>query len=194
MCSFKITVPAARGFLALSTALTIACAPSETGSMSAEDPIARGRYLSVIGHCHDCHSPKVFTDQGPVPDTTRLLSGHPADEAIPPLPDGLLGPDGWGAIANNDFTAWAGPWGVTFAVNLTPDPTGLGPWTKEMFIEAMRTGRHMGQGRPILPPMPWPNLAAMTDEDLGALFDYLKSLKPINNAAPQPKPPAPPTP
>ena len=55
-------------------------------------------------------------------------------------------------------TAWAGPWGVSFTANLTPDKeTGLGDWTEEQFIATMRTGKHQGKGRPVLPPMPYFN-------------------------------------
>jgi hypothetical protein len=91
------------------------------------------------------------------------------------------------------FTAWAGPWGISFTANLTPDSTGLGNWTPEMFIAAIRTGKHAGVGRPILPPMPWPQYRNFTDEDLRAIFAYLHSLKPVHNVVPQPvPPPAPP--
>jgi mono/diheme cytochrome c family protein len=151
------------------------------------DEIARGKYLVNAGHCNDCHSPKVFTAKGPVPDNTRLLSGYPAASTLPEIPKNVIAPDKWGALASNDFTAWAGPWGVSFARNLTPDTaTGLGSWTPEMFIKAMRTGKDMGEGRNILPPMPWPSLAQTTDGDLRAIFAYLKSLKPIENAVPDP--------
>jgi hypothetical protein len=155
--------------------------------------VERGRYLSIIGGCNDCHSPKVFTPQGPVPDTTRLLSGHPANNSLPGLPDGIIGmtPDKWGAVTTGDLTGWKGPWGASFAANLTPDKeTGLGSWTPEMFIKAMHTGKHMGTGRDILPPMPWFSLAQMTEPDLKALFAYLQSLKPVSNAVPDPIPPA----
>ncbi len=85
---------------------------------------------------------------------------------------------------------WAGPWGISFAANLTPDAaTGLGGWTATQFIQTMRTGKHLGAGRPILPPMPVYALAAMTDPDLKALFAYLKSLKPVQNQVPAPVPP-----
>jgi hypothetical protein len=85
------------------------------------------------------------------------------------------------------MTAFAGPWGVSFTANLTPDPeTGLGKWTEETFVETIRTGRHEGRGRPILPPMPWENFKEATDEDLHAIFAYLKTLPPIRNRVPQP--------
>jgi mono/diheme cytochrome c family protein len=173
----------------LAWSLAIACTPAESGTMTAQSSIERGKYLVNISGCHDCHSPKVYTDHGPVPDTTRLLSGQPADEAVPEVPVDILGPGKWAVMTNDHFTAWVGAWGVSFAANLTPDPTGLQAWTKEMFIQALRTGKHMGQGRPILPPMPWPGFAQMTDEDLGAIYDYLRSLKPVHNPVPQPVPP-----
>ena len=154
-------------------------------------PVERGAYLATVGGCHDCHSPKVFTEHGPEPDPSRLLSGHPADDKLPAVPAGAVGPGQWGAITNGHLTAWAGPWGTSFAANLTPHETGLAAWTPEIFIQAMRTGKHAGAGRPILPPMPWFNYAKMTEDDLRALFAYLKSLPPIANAVPAPTPPTP---
>lgn len=152
--------------------------------------IQHGKYLAAYGGCSDCHTPKVMTPNGPVPDPARLLSGHPADAQLPPVPAGAIGPTQWGAITNNDLTAWAGPWGTSFAANLTPDQaTGLGGWTSERFIKTMRTGKHLGVGRDLLPPMPWFDIAALTDQDMKALFAYLKSLKPIANQVPQPVPP-----
>lgn len=153
-------------------------------------PVERGHWLVEFGGCHDCHSPKKMTPQGPVPDETRLLSGHPADAKIAPIPQGALTPEGWIAMTNPHFTAWAGPWGVSFTANLTPDvATGLGSWTEEMFIKALHTGKHMGEGRDILPPMPWFNFAHVSDDDLKAIFAYLKTLKPVKNAVPDPIPP-----
>jgi hypothetical protein len=80
---------------------------------------------------------------------------------------------------------------VSFTANLTPDKeTGLGTWTEENFIQTIRTGRHLGRGRPILPPMPAPVYANFTDEDLGSIFAYLQSLPPRKNQVPTPWPPA----
>lgn len=149
--------------------------------------IERGKYLVNLGGCNDCHSPKVFTPMGPVPDTTRLLSGAPSNNKLPDVPKDALTPETWGAVCTNDFTAWAGPWGVSFARNLTPDQaTGIGSWTEAIFMKALRTGKDMGEGRAILPPMPWFNFAKLTDADLKAIFAYLHSLKPIENAVPDP--------
>jgi hypothetical protein len=156
-----------------------------------QSPAERGKYLVTTSLCDDCHSPKTFGPQGPETDMSRRLSGHPAADKLPPVPAGVLGPDKWGAVGSNDFTAWAGPWGTSFTANLTPDKaTGIGSWTEEMFIKALRTGKHQGEGRPILPPMPWPNIAQMTDADLKAVFAYLQTLPPIQNAVPEPIPPA----
>lgn len=156
--------------------------------------IERGAYLVHAGGCNDCHSPKVFVKMGPMmvpmPDTSRLLSGHPANDKLPEIPKGVLGPDKWGAITTPDLTAWVGPWGVSFTRNLTPDvATGLGSWTEDMFVKTIKNGKQMGEGRDILPPMPWQELRNMTDADLKAIFAYLRSLKPVENAVPDPIPP-----
>jgi hypothetical protein len=157
---------------------------------AGKDQAKRGLYLSNIGGCNDCHSPKLMTPQGPQPDPARILSGHPANAQLPPVPTGMFGPGQWAALTNDEFTAWAGPWGISFAANLTPEvATGLGGWTAAQFIATMRTSKHLGAGRPILPPMPTYALAALTDSDLKAVFAYLKSLKPIKNQVPVPVPP-----
>jgi len=151
------------------------------------DKVARGKYLVSVAGCNDCHTPKIITEKGLELDSTRFLSGHQADEKLPEAPVDVVSPGKWGAVGNNSFTAWVGLWGVSFAANLTPDMvTGSGAWTEESFIAAMRTGKHLGAGRPILPPMPWFNLAGASDEDLSAMFTYLKSIKPIENMVPPP--------
>ena len=152
--------------------------------------IERGKMLVTIGGCNDCHTPKLFTPKGPVFDETRLLSGAPSDAKVLQVPEGVLGPDKWGALTTNDLTTWAGPWGVSFSRNLTPDvATGLGSWTEAMFIKALRTGKDMGEGRPILPPMPWEGIGQLPDSELKAIFAYLNSLKPVKNAIHDPIPP-----
>lgn len=171
-------LPAA-GLAALALALLVAA--SRAPSLN---PVERGRYLVQYGGCADCHTPRTLGPKGPVPDTSRWLAGHPEDMELPPPPK--LEPGPWFAVTAG-LTAWAGPWGVSYAANLTPDVnTGLGIWTEAMFIEAMRTGRHMGTGRDILPPMPWQGLAQLTDEDLRAIFAYLRSLPPVRNRVPDP--------
>lgn len=160
---------------------------AEAASVHA-DPVARGAYLVTIGGCNDCHTPWVMGANGPEPDMTRMLSGHPADLEMPPAP-AALGPWLWNGAGTN--TAFAGPWGVSFAANLTPEEnTGTGIWTEEIFINTIRSGRHWGQSRPLLPPMPWFNYAKMTDEDLAAVYAYLRTIPPIHNPVPLPLPPA----
>ena len=160
-------------------------------SKPTAEQVERGRYLVTLGGCGDCHSPKKLTAQGPMEDEALLLSGHPASEPVPPAPTGVGAPGMWAAACSMSFTAWYGPWGISFASNLTPDEkTGLGAWTADQFVQAMRTGKHRGFGRQILPPMPWPNLAKLPDDDLKAIFAYLHSIKPINNQVPVPQPPA----
>ncbi|HEY1325416.1 MAG TPA: diheme cytochrome c-553 [Casimicrobiaceae bacterium] len=172
------------------TLLHAAGASAADKTAKASGDVKRGRYLVSYGGCHDCHTPKKMTPEGPQPDMSRALSGHPANAPLAPVPKEALGPGKWTAVANEHFTAWAGPWGVSFAANLTPDKrTGLGNWTVEQFIKTMRTGKHFGAGRPILPPMPWFNVDVLTDADLRAVFAYLMTLEPVDNPVPPPVPP-----
>jgi len=167
--------------------LLIAALPCAAVQAAATDAavIVSGERLVHNMDCNTCHTPKVFTQQGPQLDMSRLLSGHPAEEKPFAVPAGLISPTGWGGLFNNSLTAWAGPWGVSFASNLTPDPrTGIGLWTEEIFVTSMRTGTHVGYGRPFLPPMP--AYSRLTDDELHAIYSYLKSIKPVNNAVPQP--------
>jgi len=173
-------------FFALSAAaLTLtSCADDGMAKMvpSSGATAERGAYLVAIGGCNDCHTPLKMGPKGPEPDMSRMLSGHP-QELVMPEPPASKGPWVWAGAGSN--TAFAGPWGVSYARNLTPDPvSGLGIWDEAMFVKTMRTGRHMGVSRPILPPMPWQNLNAMKDEDLKSVFAYLRSIKPIRNEVP----------
>jgi len=176
-------------FVALALVTGLSACVKEGPQQTPTDLVARGQYLVTIGACHDCHTPKIMTAAGPVLDSTRLLSGHPAQRATPAFPAGVIAPDRWGAVTNNDLTAWAGPWGVSYTANLTPDRTGLAGWTSDVFIKTIRSGKHAGVGRALLPPMPWPMYAHMTDDDLRAVFAYLQSLPPVSNLVPAPVPP-----
>jgi hypothetical protein len=163
-------------------------------ALAAEAPTkeqrTRGEYLVGFGGCNDCHSPKIMTATGPAPDTTKLLSGFPANGQLPPVAPGTLAPDKWAAMTNADLTAWVGPWGTSYAANITPDKaTGIGGWSVDQFIKTMRTGKHLGVGRAILPPMPWFDIAVLTDRDLKAVYAYLMSVKAIENPVPLPTPP-----
>ena len=183
-----IWLPTAIGVLGASLLLA-ASQPAEEVEWRAEQDaqVERGEYLVAAGDCNGCHTPAILTPEGPVPDSTRRLSGYPADLELPEIPEGAIGPDGWGGMWTSRGTAFAGSWGVSFPRNLTPDAeTGLGSWTTEIFIKAMRTGKDMGEGRDILPPMPWREFRKLTDEDLAAIFAYLQSLDPIDNPVPDP--------
>lgn len=135
--------------------LTLSCATSkpETASVAKQDPVARGRYLTTIMSCNDCHTPGSFYG---APDTTRRLAGSD------------LG--------------WVGPWGVVHARNLTPDSaTGIGSWTSEQIVHALRTG-NTPDGSQLAPIMPWMNYSSVLDEDDGlAIAAYLKSLPPVSH-------------
>lgn len=147
--------------------------------------VARGEYLVTFGDCTACHTPWKMGPRGPEPDVERLFSGHPQDVELPSPPELPAGP--WNMMTGG-MTAWAGPWGISFGTNLTSDEeTGLGGWTEEMFVEAMRTGTHLGMGRDFLPPMP--RYPSLTDEDLKAMFAYFMTVPPIANQVPDPVPP-----
>ena len=161
----------------------------ENKQMTQQELVARGKYLVTTGGCADCHSPKIYTPNGPVPDSTRSLSGFQQGEKLPALDVKFVAPGNWVATESN-FSAWVGPWGISYAANLTPDnATGIGAETEEMFIKSLRDGKLKGVGRPLLPPMPWPTIGQMTDQDLKAIYTYLKTIKPIHNEVPQPTPP-----
>ncbi len=147
--------------------------------------VERGKYLVNAMGCDDCHSPKIFGPNGPVPDPERRLSGHPADMKIGRIDKNVL--NDW-VLFNAHNTVVVGPWGASFAANLTSAPEGIGSWTEEQFFKAIREGKLKGLDgtRSLLPPMPWPSYAQLTDEDLRSIFAYLKTVKPVNNIPPQP--------
>jgi mono/diheme cytochrome c family protein len=153
---------------------------------SKEELIERGKYLMITSACHDCHTPKVMTPHGPALDSARLLSGHPQNEQIPPI----VNTNDW-VLFGMGLTSAVGPWGVSFSANLTPDDTGTGNWTLEQFKTAIRKGKYKGLegSRDLLPPMPWEMYKNMTDEDLTAIFTYLRSIPPVNNLVPAAIPP-----
>jgi hypothetical protein len=147
--------------------------------------IARGEYLVRAMACNDCHTPWKMGKDGPEPDMTRMLSGHPEAMPMPSPPKLAEGP--WAIVASVTMTAWSGPWGVSYTRNLTPDPeTGIGRWTEQNFVDTIRNGKAMGKGRPLLPPMPWTMYRNLTDDDLKAMYAYLMSIPPLRNRVPEP--------
>ena len=166
-------------------------APGSAGGGATETGrVERGKYLVTSIGCGDCHTPKTMGPNGPEEDHSRMLSGHPENSNFPAPPKMGKGP--WIAAASWDLTAWSGPWGISYAMNLTPDEnTGIGSWSEETFIKALRTGRHMGVARPILPPMPWWAFRNFNDEDLKSVYAYLRTVPPVKNRVPLPvDPPA----
>jgi mono/diheme cytochrome c family protein len=163
--------------------------PKESNFGGFASQTAWGEHLVLIGGCHDCHTPKKMTNHGPVLDTALWLSGHPAN--MPRIDIDRKEIEAKGLAVAMDLTEWVGPWGVSFSANLTPDPSGIGNWTVEQFIYALREGKSKGipDARPLLPPMPWEMIRNMTDDEMKAVFAYLRSIKPINNIVPAPVPP-----
>lgn len=152
---------------------------------SKEDKIEHGEYLVNVIGCSDCHSPKKMTDKGPVPDMDRYLSGYNSSQPVPSFDTQVMQKNRV-LMFSPDLTAAAGPWGVSFAANLTPDETGIGNWNLDNFRTALRKGKYKGleNSRDLLPPMPWQNFSNLADKDIEAMFLYLKSLKPVSNRVP----------
>lgn len=153
--------------------------------------VKRGEYLVSIMGCDDCHSPKNMTPQGPQLDMEHRLSGYPAQRPVmKPEQAALKG--GW-MLFGGDLTTAVGPWGQSFAANITPDPkTGIGNWTEEQFKRAITQGKAKGleKSRDLLPPMPWQDFRNLHDDDIKAIYNYLLSIKPVENVVPEPKSPA----
>jgi mono/diheme cytochrome c family protein len=178
------TTTAKFAVLAALACVTVAGVIAATAPQASKE-VQRGEYLVTGTGCGDCHTPLKIGPSGPEPDQARLLSGHPETLVMPPAPKLPAGP--WMGTFAATLTAWAGPWGVSFAANLTPDAeTGLGKWTAQTFIDTMRSGRVMGKGRQVLPPMPYQALGSLTDEDLKAIFAYLQSIPRLSNRVPDP--------
>ena len=175
------------GWIALAVLAAALCARLELAAQdSSDERIVRGKYLvESAAACGHCHTPR----KGAEPDLTRRLSGHPASAPTPKSPSvELIMREGIFMSISPTMTAFTGPWGASFATNLTPDKeTGLGGWTEEQFIRSMRTGKRKGDpdGRAVLPPMPWKHYQSMSEQDLRGIWAYLQSLPPIHNAVPK---------
>ena len=157
-----------------------------SSAQGQDTQVTRGQYLvDSVAACGQCHTPRAGAEE----DQTKYLSGHPSAAPSPQFSMELMQQGVFISISPT-YTAFAGPWGVSFSTNLTPDPkTGLGSWTPDQFILAMRTGKHLGNasGRPILPPMPWKHYQGLSDGDLRAIWAYLQTVKPVTNAVPPAK-------
>ncbi|MGH7927243.1 MAG: diheme cytochrome c-553 [Candidatus Binatia bacterium] len=138
--------------------------------------IERGNYLvNYLGHCTGCHTPLGANRQS---DMSLFLSGVPAKfagaKAGPPQIAGFPGPRG----------------ARVYAKNLTPDPeTGLGRWTEEQFVQTFKHGVRPDGVKYAISPMEWNIYANMKEEDVRAMYRYLRTVKPISNKAPANIPP-----
>ncbi|MDZ4795591.1 MAG: c-type cytochrome [Bacteroidota bacterium] len=189
----RILVVILPAIAAIITVAVVACTNSapetkkETAALDSTGLVKRGDYLVNSMGCDDCHSPKRMGPKGPELISELRLSGFPSKGQLPPG-DSTAVKNGWMLMAP-DLTAAVGPWGISFAGNLTSDATGIGNWTEENFIRAIRKGKLKGmeQGRDLLPPMPWTIYKNLTDEDLKSIFAYLKTIPPVDNVVPAPK-------
>ncbi|MDE0397312.1 MAG: c-type cytochrome [Candidatus Poribacteria bacterium] len=147
---------------------------------SQSDVVQRGKYLvEAVAACGYCHTPRMGAEY----NMDMYLAGHPAGQPSPRYNFRMI-QQGIFIVTAPQLSAFSGAFGTSFASNLTPDKeTGLGEWTEEMFIGAMRTGRHQGveSNRKIFPPMPTKHYAQMNDEDLKAIWAYLRTIKPVRN-------------
>lgn len=185
-----LLVASLAGFI---TIWTIGCndQPSSTSKNNQADSaslVKRGEYLVSTTGCDDCHSPKKMGPMGPELIPELRLSGHPENVALPSVDTSVVG-KGWALFAPGQ-TATVGPWGASYAGNITSDATGIGGWTEEQFMNCIKKGIFKGLegNRPLLPPMPWYVMKNMTDEDLKAIFYFLKTTKPVKNVVPSTKP------
>ena len=162
----------------------------EVAVLSAEEMRDRGEYLVTLAGCDHCHSPKEMTPQGPAPIMDLWMSGYPADRPLPQIDPSEVSPGKW-VLMTGDLTAGVGPWGVSFASNLTPAESGIGSWTFEQFQTSLVEGRYKGhkEGRMLLPPMPWQSIGKMAEEDMRAIYEYLMSLPAVDNVVPNHIPP-----
>ena len=169
--------------------------PAKPSFGSFDSQVKWGEHLVKVGGCNDCHTPKKMGPNGPENDMSLMLSGHPAQ--MPPADFDKNEAAKKGLIVTQSFTSWTGPWGITYAVNLTSDATGIGGWKEEQFVKCLHEKKWMGLDgtRPLMPPMSMMPATEMSDDELKAIFAYLKSTPPVKNLAPEasllPPPPSP---
>ena len=190
---FSLVIPAwVIGFLLVqcSGTQTETLVDAKTSYNGFGSQVEWGKHLVIVSGCHDCHSPKKMTPHGMELDSSRLLAGYITGT---PQPDvNKMDAQGKGLMVTNDLTSWVGPWGTSYTANLTSDETGIGNWTEAQFMLALREGKYKGlpASRDLLPPMPWQMFRNFTDDEVKAIFAYLKTTDPVKNMVPPPLPPA----
>lgn len=146
-------------------------APPFPAAPDPKDRVAYGRYLATIASCGNCHTP---TNRGQPLHGMNLAGGF----EFP-----LLDVEG-GSLSRL-------PKGKVRSANITPDrDTGIGNWSRDQFIQRFRDFRgEAGQRRAVKVEngqfqsvMPWYSYAGMTDDDLGAIYDYLLTVPPVRHA------------
>jgi hypothetical protein len=153
-----------------------------------ESQVKWGEHLVLIIGCNHCHTPQIKTPNGYEPDMSLFLSGHPSKKSPPDIDRKEI--ESKDLIVNNR-TSWIGTWGISYAANITSDPTGIGNWQESNFITALKEGKYKGimGARSLLSPMPWKDYKNLTEDELKAIFAFLKSTKPIQNIVPEYQPP-----
>ena len=125
--------------LAVAMLLVAAPAAEAQTAKAGKNPVERGKYLSIVGGCNDCHSPKLMTPHGPTTDPARILSSHPATERLPSVPPGVSRTRRMDGDDQRRPNRLGGTLGHQFAANLTPDAeTGIDLWTVQQFIQTLR--------------------------------------------------------
>jgi mono/diheme cytochrome c family protein len=138
---------------------TIPKPPSPSACPDPGDRLANGKYLATVAGCAACHTPQ---DKGQRLPGMDFAGGFP----FGPFPNG-------GGTVNSS--------------NITPDTqTGIGGWTREAFIARFKAFEKTEAASAVAPggfntAMPWTMYAGMTVDDLGSIYDYLRTLKPVRN-------------
>ena len=114
-------------------------------------PEKRGAYLTTLGSCRDCHTPR--DDKG------QYLPGM--------------------ELAGGNILQFKDARPARAASNLTPSPNGIPYYNEDLFVETIRTGRV--RDRQLSDVMPWGHYRGMTDEDLKAIFAFLKTVTPVDH-------------
>lgn len=178
---------------AITSIVFVACQDSTASeekntAMTKEEMVTRGAYLVNTIGCDDCHSPKRMGANGPEIIPELRLSGYPSDRPLTNADTNVV-KKGW-MLFSEDLTTAVGPWGQSFAANLTSDVTGTGNWKEGQFIKAIREGKYKGldNTRPLLMPMPWFVYKNLTDNDLKSIFAFLQTTNPVKNVVPAPRP------
>ena len=145
------------------TPVTLLVAPPATGGNHPPEALERGQYLVALLGCGSCHTDGALIGE---PNNARLLAGSGV------------------GIAYSNPLAQAHP-GVVYPPNLTPDvATGIGNWTLEQIMAVVQSGTDRHGSQAVLPVMPWPAYANITDDDARAIAMYLQSLTPVSHRVP----------